>query len=63
MAYAYWSNGKHADRAVFDLFFRKHPFDGRYCVFAGLDEVLKYVANFRWGYVCRCAVMIAINQS
>lgn len=48
MAYAYWSNRKHADLAVFDLFFRKNPFDGQYCVFAGLDEVLKFVANFRY---------------
>ena len=48
MAYAYWSNRKHTDLAVFDLFFRKNPFDGQYCIFAGLDEVLKFVTNFRY---------------
>lgn len=47
MAYAYWKTGKHEDVAVFDLFFRTPPFGGEYCVFAGLDEALKFVATYR----------------
>jgi nicotinic acid phosphoribosyltransferase len=47
MTYAYWKNGKTEDSAVFDLFFRKNPFQGEYCIFAGLDESLKFMSSFR----------------
>ncbi|KAF3337681.1 nicotinate phosphoribosyltransferase-like protein [Carex littledalei] len=47
MAYAYWKAGKHLDRAVFDLYFRKNPFGGEYTVFAGLEECIHFVANFK----------------
>lgn len=48
MAYAYWRNEKQDDNAVFDLFFRKNPFKGEYTIFAGLDEVLKFVMSFKY---------------
>ncbi|XP_042030497.1 nicotinate phosphoribosyltransferase 2-like [Salvia splendens] len=48
MAYAYWKSAKHNDRAVFDLYFRKNPFGGEYTVFAGLEECIKLIANFRF---------------
>ncbi|CAN6466475.1 unnamed protein product [Victoria cruziana] len=47
MAYAYWKAGKHLERAVFDLFFRKNPFGGEFTIFAGLEECIRFIANFR----------------
>eukprot|EP00250_Pteridium_aquilinum_P014671 c22133_g1_i1 orf=378-2051(-) len=46
MAYAYWKADKHLDHAVFDLLHRKNPFGGEYTVFAGLEECVRFAANF-----------------
>jgi len=48
MAYAYFKAGKHNDTAVFDVFFRRTPFHGEYAVFGGLDEVLRFIANYKF---------------
>ncbi|KAJ6802446.1 nicotinate phosphoribosyltransferase 1-like isoform X2 [Iris pallida] len=48
MAYAYWKAGKHHERAVFDLYFRKSPFGGEYTVFGGLEECIRFIANFKF---------------
>lgn len=48
MAYAYWKAGKHQERAVFDLYFRRSPFGGEYTVFAGLEECIRFIANYKF---------------
>mmetsp|Transcript_55956 Transcript_55956/g.81835 ORF Transcript_55956/g.81835 Transcript_55956/m.81835 type:complete len:554 (+) Transcript_55956:63-1724(+) len=48
MAYAYWKAGRHNEPSVFDLFFRKCPFKGQFCVFAGLSEVLQFCSTFKF---------------
>lgn len=48
MAYGYWKQGKHEAPAVFDLHFRKCPFGGEFAVFAGLEEVLRFLSSYRF---------------
>lgn len=48
MAYAYWKAGRVNDMAIFDLFFRKNPFNGEFTIFAGLSECLKFLENFKY---------------
>lgn len=48
MAYAYWKSGKGEEEAVFNLFFRKHPFQGGFTLAAGLEYVIDFCENFRF---------------
>ncbi|MFC1598625.1 nicotinate phosphoribosyltransferase [Patescibacteria group bacterium] len=48
MAYGYWFQGRHEEKAVFEMFFRTPPFGGEFAIFAGLEEVLRLIAN--WGF-------------
>ncbi|NIQ94562.1 MAG: nicotinate phosphoribosyltransferase, partial [Desulfuromonadales bacterium] len=48
MLAGYFREGMHETRAVFDLFFRKAPFNGSYAVFAGLQPALQYLEELRF---------------
>ena len=48
MSYAYWRNGRHNDHAIFEAFFRKAPFKGKFTIFAGIDEVTDFISQFRF---------------
>jgi nicotinate phosphoribosyltransferase len=45
MAQGYWKLGM-VRKSVFEMFFRKHPFQGGFSVFAGLDPLLQKLGEF-----------------
>ncbi len=47
MAQGYWKLGREG-RAVFDVFFRHHPFGGGYSLFAGLEPLLRDLESLRF---------------
>ena len=48
MTYAYWKNKRQDDHSVFEAFFRKNPFKGKFTIFACIEEVLQFVAGFKF---------------
>lgn len=48
MAYGYWKAGMTEQEAVFNLYFRKNPFQGGYTISCGLAYVIDYLKNFRF---------------
>ncbi|XEC94760.1 nicotinate phosphoribosyltransferase [Paenibacillus tarimensis] len=49
MMYAHWAQGTHNDRAVFEVYFRKLPFGNGFAVCAGLERVVEYIQQLRFG--------------
>lgn len=47
MAYGYWKSGKAEQEAVFELFFRKPPFQCGFTVAAGLAPAIDFLSAFR----------------
>lgn len=48
MAYGYWKSGNMDKEAVFNLFFRKNPFQSGFTVACGLEYVIDYLNNFKF---------------
>lgn len=48
MTETYWADGMHNRKAVFDLYFRRMPFNNGYAIFAGLERIIDYVKNFKF---------------
>jgi nicotinate phosphoribosyltransferase len=47
MAQGYWKRNMN-DPSVFDMFFRRQPFNGGFSVFAGLEPLIDIIENFRF---------------
>ncbi len=48
MGQAYFLNNRHEQKACFDYFFRKTPFEGGYVIFAGLADLLTNIEALRF---------------
>src|ERR1700722_17016704 len=48
MSYGYWKLGMHDQEAVFQLIFRKNPFNGNYAVACGLQTAIEFLQNWRF---------------
>ena len=48
MAYGWWKLGMSDRPAVTSMFFRRNPFQGEFTVFAGLEEVVRFLADYRF---------------
>ncbi|KHF34106.1 Nicotinate phosphoribosyltransferase pncB2 [Paenibacillus sp. P1XP2] len=48
MTQVYWQDGIHDRKAVFEVYFRKIPFQNGYAVFAGLERLVRYLQDFRF---------------
>lgn len=49
MANGYLANNKENQEAVFDVFFRKVPTNGGYAIMAGLDKIIPFIQNLKFG--------------
>ena len=49
MAHGYFRSGRVRDEGVFHLFFRKHPFEGSYAIAAGIEPLVDFITEFRFG--------------
>lgn len=55
MLYGYWKSGSQDKASVFELFFRNNPFNGGFTIFAGLNECISYLNQFKFsetGSIC-----------
>ncbi|MBF0479310.1 MAG: nicotinate phosphoribosyltransferase [Candidatus Omnitrophica bacterium] len=48
MAYGYWKAGMGQKEAVFNLFFRQHPFKGGFTIACGLEYVVDFLKDFKF---------------
>ena len=48
MAYAFWKEGRGEEESVFNLFFRKNPFQGGFTITCGLSYVIEYLQQFKF---------------
>jgi nicotinate phosphoribosyltransferase len=48
MLQGYFTSGRAEQEVVFDLFFRRIPFKGGFCLTAGLEQVIDYLTNLHF---------------
>ncbi len=48
MMQVYFKQGIHNKHAIFELYFRKLPFENGFAVFAGLERIISYLKQLRF---------------
>lgn len=48
MSYACWKAKRHEEIATFEMFFRKCPFKGKYAIFCGNEDVIKFLDSYKF---------------
>jgi nicotinate phosphoribosyltransferase len=48
MALSYFDLNRHNEDCTFDLYFKKSPFNGQITIFAGLEDILDFLVNFKF---------------
>jgi len=48
MAYGYWKTGRHEERANFQMYFRKLPFNGGFAIACGIEPALEWIERFHF---------------
>lgn len=48
MVQSYWEDNIHQKKAVFEITFRKLPFNSGYAIFAGLEKIIRYLEEFKF---------------
>ncbi|MFN8356691.1 MAG: nicotinate phosphoribosyltransferase [Spirosomataceae bacterium] len=48
MSYGYWKSGTAEKEAVFNLYYRKNPFQGGYAISCGLESVISFLREFQF---------------
>ncbi len=48
MANGYFTQEQQARRVAFDVFYRRNPDEGGFAIFAGLEQILQYLARISW---------------
>ncbi|OHT06267.1 nicotinate phosphoribosyltransferase family protein [Tritrichomonas foetus] len=48
IAYAYFKEGRQDEPSCFDLFYREQPFGGSFAIFAGLNEAISFLSNYKF---------------
>lgn len=48
MAYGFWKNQMHQQKAAFNLFFRSNPFEGGFSIACGLEYVVDFLKHFQF---------------
>ena len=48
IAFAQWLKGRADEQVTFDLLYRTQPFDGSFAIFAGLNESITFIKDFKF---------------